>query len=394
METPDTQLTLIKRGTAELIDEKELRVKLAKGVPLRVKAGFDPTAPDLHLGHTVLLQKLKQFQDLGHQVIFLIGDYTARVGDPSGRSEMRPMLSPEEITANVKTYESQVFKILDRKKTEVRFNSEWLAKMTPADFLALAAQVTVARMLERDDFHKRFKEGKEISILEFLYPLLQGYDSVVLKADVELGGNDQKFNLLMGRVLQRRSGVAEQVILTLPLLAGTDGVRKMSKSYGNAVVIFDPPGEMYGKLLSISDEVMWRYYELLSDCAEHVIADRRKTWHPKAAKQALAREIVTRFHSAEAAEAAEAEFERVFSRHEAPETAEETVVAIGDGLSLVALVKDLGFAASNGEARRLIEQGGVSLDGERVTDPHFRLDAPRAFLLRAGKKRFKRVILK
>ena len=389
----DDQLAMIKRGISELIDEKELTAKLKRGKPLRVKAGFDPTAPDLHLGHTVLLQKLRQFQDLGHQVIFLIGDYTARVGDPSGRSETRPMLSEADIIRNVDTYKTQVFKVLDAAKTEVRYNSEWFSKMTPADFLAIASQYTVARMLERDDFHQRFKEGKEISILEFLYPLLQGYDSVVLKADVEIGGSDQKFNLLVGRALQRRSGIDEQVILTLPLLEGTDGVRKMSKSYGNAIAIFDPPAEMYGKVLSIPDDLMWRYYELLSTCTSTELAERKAQWHPKAAKQALARELVTRFHSEACAQAAEAEFSRVFSQKQIPTEVETFTCPVDAGLGLAALMKDAGLVASTSDARRLIEQGGVTLDGEKITDVKYTFTKPTTALLKVGKRRFKRIEL-
>lgn len=389
----DEQLAVITRGCVELIDEKDLRKKLAMGKPLRVKAGFDPTAPDLHLGHTVLLQKLKQFQDLGHTVIFLIGDYTARVGDPSGRSETRPMLSPEQITENIETYKSQVFKVLDADKTEVRMNSEWLAAMTPVDFFTLASQYTVARMLERDDFHKRFKEGKEISVLEFLYPLLQGYDSVVLKADVELGGNDQKFNLLMGRTLQRRNGQAEQVVLTMPLLEGTDGVRKMSKSYGNAIAIFDSPQEMYGKVLSIPDELMWRYYELLSDVDHAECEQRKSAWHPKDAKQALARELVTRFHSEADADRAQAEFEHVFANKGVPTEMETFEYRASEPMLLVTLLKDADLVQSNSEARRLIEQGAVSIDGARVDDVHAHLPLkPESVVIKVGKKRFKRVV--
>ncbi len=395
MPTIDEQLALIKRGVGELISEGELRTKLQKKKPLRVKAGFDPTAPDLHLGHTVLLQKLKQFQDLGHQVIFLIGDATARIGDPSGRSETRPVLSADDIERNVATYKAQVFKVLDPDKTEVRFNSEWLDKMRLEDLLKLSAQYTVARMLERDDFDKRYKSGKEISILEFLYPLLQGHDSVVLEADVEIGGNDQKFNLLMGRTLQRRAGKAEQVILTLPLLEGTDGVQKMSKSYGNAIGILDAPNEMVGKIMSIPDETMWHYYELLSDESTAEIETRKKDWHPKKAKQALAREITARFHGKAAAEAAEAEFEKIFANRDRPSDVEKETVKLGpNGLSLVDLMVQLSFAKSKSDARRLIEQGGVSVDGNKTEDLAYRFSKPAQFLLKVGKRQFKEIILR
>src|SRR5881392_1367316 len=334
----DEQLTYIKKGSAEIVEESELREKLEKscaaGTPLRVKAGFDPTAPDLHLGHTVLLRKLKHFQELGHTVTFLIGDFTGMIGDPTGRSATRPPLSPEEIMRNAKTYMAQVYKILaPPPKTETRFNSEWFDKMKSADFVRLAAKVTVSQMLEREDFHKRFQEEKPITMHELLYPLAQGYDSVALKADVELGGTDQKFNLLMGRELQRAYGQESQVVLTMPILEGLDGVQKMSKSLGNAIGIHEPPLEMYGKIMSISDEMMWRYYELLTDAALAEIEKMKQdaasgAAHPMALKKELARRIVADFHSAEAGKRAGADWAKQFQRDEVPDSLEEVEIAI------------------------------------------------------------------
>jgi tyrosyl-tRNA synthetase len=384
------QLDEIKRGAVEIITEEELVQKLKKGKPLIIKAGFDPTAPDLHLGHTVLLQKMRQFQQLGHRVIFLIGDFTARIGDPSGRSETRPQLSDEEIAKNVATYEAQVFKVLDKNKTEIRFNSEWLGKMSVIEFARLGSKQTVARMLERDDFKKRFDEGNDISILEFYYPLMQAQDSVVLKADVELGGNDQKFNLLMGRTIQKRSGVEQQVVLTMPLLVGTDGVKKMSKSYGNYIGITDRPNEMFGKAMSISDELMWQYYELLSDLTSAQIKKLKNdvadgSYHPKQAKVDLAKEIVSRYHGSKEAKDAEKEFELVFAKKNEPsEIAEHHTEK-----NLVAdIIVEAGLAASKSESRRLIEQGGVSLNSERIKDINAKLIKSGEYVIKAGKRKF------
>lgn len=384
------QLALIKRGTVELISEAELVKKLGSGKPLRVKAGFDPTSPDLHLGHTVLIHKLKQFQELGHQVIFLIGDYTAKVGDPSGQSATRPQLSDADIAANVITYKKQVFKILDPKKTEVRYNSEWLAKMTPMEMITLGSHFTVARMLERSDFKKRLDADQEVSILEFYYPLLQAYDSVILHAHVELGGTDQKFNLLVGRTIQRRYGQEEQVVMTLPLLIGTDGQRKMSKSLGNHIGIQDTPQDMFGKVMSLSDELMWSYYTLLSARKDAEIANL-KAGHPKAAKVALAQEIVTRFHSAPVAAQTADEFERVFGRKERPTDGKETVV---DAASLVDILEQCGgVAKSRGDIRRLISQGAVRVNDAAVTDIHCQLTTGE-YWIRAGKRWQNKVVVK
>ncbi len=387
-------MEVIKRGAVELISEEELVEKLKKGKPLRVKAGFDPTAPDLHLGHTVLLQKMKQFQELGHQVIFLIGDFTAKIGDPSGRSETRPQLSDEEIAKNIKTYEAQVFKVLDKKKTEVRYNSEWLGKMSVIEFARLGAKYTVARMLERDDFKKRMDEGTDVSILEFYYPLMQAQDSVVLKADIELGGNDQKFNLLMGRTIQKRSGHESQVVLTMPLLIGTDGEKKMSKSYGNYVGITDSPNEMFGKLMSISDDLMWQYYELLSDKGLEDIARLKKDvsegrYHPKKAKVDLAKELVSRYHNKKAADEAEHEFEKIFAQKLNPTDMAKFKAKTA---SLVDTAVEAGMASSKSEMRRLIQQGGVSIDDKRVNDINTKFEKSGEFVLKVGKRKFCRIV--
>src|SRR3954469_18051749 len=330
----DEQLAYIKKGSAEIIRESELREKLEKsraaGKPLRVKAGFDPTAPDLHLGHTVLIRKLKHFQDLGHTVIFLIGDFTGMIGDPTGRSVTRPPLTREEIEKNAETYKEQVFKILDSEKTVVDFNNRWFAKFTAADFIKLAAKVTVSQMLEREDFHNRFQEEKPIAMHELMYPLAQGYDSVALEADVELGGTDQKFNLLMGRELQRHYGQPSQVVLTTPLIEGLEGVQKMSKSLGNAIGINEPPGEMYGKVMSISDQLMWRYWELLTDTSMQAIATIKAATHPMMAKKGLATKIVADFHSEAAAKEAAENWEKQFQKNEVPENVEEISIPFGD----------------------------------------------------------------
>lgn len=393
----EEQLAVIKRGAVELIEEKELVAKLKEGRPLRIKAGFDPTAPDLHLGHTVLIQKLRQFQELGHQVIFLVGDFTASIGDPSGRLKTRPPLSRAEIDKNVETYKSQVFKILDPQKTEVRFNSEWLDPLGSRGLIALSARYTLARMMEREDFSKRFKSNEPLSLHELSYPLLQGWDSVVLKADVELGGTDQKFNLLMGRQFQREEGMAPQTVLMMPLLEGTDGVQKMSKSYGNYIGIQESPKDIYGKVLSITDSLMWRYYELLSSKSSGEIEALKKAVatgavHPKQAKMDLAREMVARFYSQAEAVAVENDFNKVFSQHGLPSDIEEvTLPTSNDTKGLIQLMTELKMATSNGEGRRLVTQGGVSINEEKVTDPMLQLACKGEYLLKVGKRKFKRV---
>jgi len=401
----DEQLALIKRGVQEIIREEELKERLeramATGRPLKVKAGFDPTAPDLHLGHTVLIQKLKHFQDLGHQVIFLIGDFTGLIGDPSGKSETRPPLTEEEVKVNAATYERQIFKVLDPEKTVIDFNSRWMRPMNAQDVIRLAARYTVARMLERDDFRKRYEAHNPIAIHEFLYPLIQAYDSVALQADVELGGTDQKFNLLVGRDIQREYGQEPQVVITLPLLEGLDGVQKMSKSLGNYVGIDEPPNEMFGKLMSISDSLMLRYYELLSDISPADLAKLKRdlesgTKHPRDAKEELAVELVARYHGLEAARQAAREFAQVFREHRLPEEIEEiTLVPSGGdaGFLLPNIMVAAGTAPSTSEARRLIQQGGVRVDGEKVMDVHLKLFPGCTFLLQVGKRRFKKVTL-
>ena len=390
MNEVERQLALIARGAVEIISTKELGDKLAESLkdrrPLRVKAGFDPTAPDLHLGHTVLIHKLKHFQDLGHEVVFLIGDFTGMIGDPTGVSETRKPLTKEEVRQNAKTYERQIYKILDPERTIIDFNSRWMNRMTAEQLIHLSAHYSMARMLERDDFQKRYRDQKPISIHEFLYPLIQGYDSVALEADVELGGTDQKFNLLVGRELQRAYGQSPQVVLTMPLLEGTDGVRKMSKSLGNYIALEDPPEEMFGKLMSISDTLMWRYYELLTTEDLHSV----KAMHPMEAKLNLASTIVARYHSPSAAADARAEFRQKFSEREFPvESAERTVLS-AEPMPLVAVITQAGLAPSKTEARRLIAQGGVELDGEKVTDGDRILPAEpgREYRLKVGKKRF------
>lgn len=397
------QLALIRRGAVEILVEEELARKLerslATGQPLRVKAGFDPTAPDLHLGHTVLIQKLKHFQDLGHQVIFLIGDFTGMIGDPSGKSETRKPLTEAEVKANAATYERQIFKILDPARTVIDFNSRWMKAMSAQGLIELAAKYTVARMLEREDFHQRFVNHQPISIHEFLYPLIQGYDSVALQADVELGGTDQKFNLLVGRELQREYGQEPQVIITMPLLEGLDGVQKMSKSLGNYVGIDEPPEEMFGKLMSISDDLMLRYYELLSDLSltelERLQQDLATgQLHPRQAKENLAIEIVARYHGREAAAAAAQRFAAIFREGALPEDIEEQRLLVPTAtIWLPKLLQQAGLAASTSEARRLIQQGGVQVDGERVSNVDLELAAGRSYLLRVGRRRFKRVVL-
>ncbi len=391
-------LAVFKRGADELLVESELATKLARGTPLRIKEGFDPTRPDLHLGHTVQFNKLRQLQDLGHHIIFLIGDFTGLIGDPTGRNVTRPPLSPEEIAANAKTYTDQVFLILDRERTEVAFNSKWLSALGADGMIRLAARYTVARMLERDDFAKRYAGGQAIAIHEFLYPLAQGYDSVALKADVELGGTDQKFNLLVGRELQRHYGQEPQCILTLPLLEGLDGVNKMSKSLDNYVGITEAPDEMFGKLMSISDPLMWRYFELLSFRPMGEIAALRRECeegrNPRDAKVMLAQEIVTRFHSRPAAEHALAEFEARFRQGAMPESMPEvTLHSAGAGLPVAQAAKQAGVVESTSEALRLIAQRGLKIDGDVVTDKALVLAAGATVVIQAGKRRFARVTL-
>ena len=390
------QLETIRRGCDELLIEAELIDKLKRGTPLRVKAGFDPTAPDLHLGHTVLINKLRQLQDLGHHVLFLIGDFTGMIGDPTGKNATRPPLTREDVARNAVSYTDQVFKILDRDKTEVCFNSTWMDKMTSADMIKLAACHTVARMLERDDFSKRYKGNQPIAIHEFLYPLVQGYDSVAMRADLELGGTDQKFNLLMGRELQKHYGQPSQCILTMPLLEGLDGVNKMSKSLGNYVGINEPPNEIFGKLMSASDELMWRYIELLSFAPLSKIAQWKQQVkegaNPRNIKVRFAQEIVARFHSPAAADAALADFEARFKQGVAPEDMPEVTLAAPDGLAIAQVLKQAALTASTSEATRMIEQGGVKIGGEKVSDKALKL-APGAYVIQVGKRKFARVTL-
>jgi tyrosyl-tRNA synthetase len=392
----ETQLETIRRGCDELLVESELAEKLAAGRPLRVKAGFDPTAPDLHLGHTVLINKLRQFQELGHHVLFLIGDFTGMIGDPSGRNATRPPLSREEIARNARTYTDQVFRILDRGRTEVVFNSAWMDKFSAADMIRLAATHTVARMLERDDFDKRYRARQPIAIHEFLYPLVQGYDSVALRADVELGGTDQKFNLLMGRELQKHYGQPPQVILTMPLLEGLDGINKMSKSLGNYVGINEPPGEIFGKLMSVSDDLMWRYLELLSFESAAAIRAKKEAvargGNPRDVKFEFAREIVARFHGAQAAAAAAEDFVARFRDHDAPAQMPEARIAAADGgLAIPQALKQAGLTSSTSEAMRMIEQGGVKLNGVKVSDKSLKLARGDQVVLQVGRRRFARV---
>ena len=397
------QMAVIKRGTVEILVEKELEEKLEKsiksGVPLKIKAGFDPTAPDLHLGHTVLIQKLRQFQQLGHEVNFLIGDFTGMIGDPTGKSETRKVLTREDVLRNAETYKEQVFKILDPEKTKVVFNSTWLNELGSAGMIALASKCTMARMLERDDFHKRFTTQQPIAIHEFLYPLVQGYDSVALKSDVELGGTDQKFNLLMGRELQREWGQAPQCILTMPLLEGLDGINKMSKSLGNYIGVNEPADEIFGKIMSISDELMLRYYELLSDrtLAEIEILKRElkdHSLHPMAAKKQLGREIVSRFHGAGAGEAAEENFVKRFKENEIPEEMPQISYTLSDGSVLLAkAMTETGLTKSNGEGRRSIDGGGVKLNGEKVSDTNLELTTTGEYIVQIGRRRFARIVV-
>jgi len=392
-------LEVFRRGTHELILEEDLARKLARGTPLRVKAGFDPTAPDLHLGHTVVLNKMRQLQDLGHHIMFLIGDFTGMIGDPSGRNATRPPLTPEQIAQNAETYKAQVFKVLDPGRTEILFNSTWCDQLGAAGMIKLAATSTVARMLERDDFSKRFAEQRPISIHEFLYPLMQGYDSVAMRADVELGGTDQKFNLLVGRELQKHFGQEPQVILTMPLLEGLDGVNKMSKSLGNYVGIYDPPEEMFGKLMSVSDALMWRYIDLLSFASLATIAGWKRSVeegaNPRDIKVRFAQEIVTRFHDAGAAGRALEAFEARFRHHEIPADLPEQVIEVPAAGGVIGQVlKSSGVCPSTSEALRMIEQGGVKVNGEKVADKGLRLAAGATYVLQVGKRKFAKVSLR
>jgi tyrosyl-tRNA synthetase len=391
------QLEIIKRGADELLVEQEMIDKLARGAPLRVKAGFDPTAPDLHLGHSVLINKLRQLQDLGHHVIFLIGDFTGMIGDPSGKNATRPPLTRDQIDENAKTYEAQVFKILDADRTEIAFNSTWMDKLSSADMIRLAARYNVARMLERDDFGKRYRNGQQIAIHEFLYPLVQGYDSVALSADLELGGTDQKFNLLVGRELQRHYGQPSQCILTMPLLEGLDGQNKMSKSLGNYVGINESPEQIFGKLMSVSDGLMWRYIELLSSQPLATIRKWREEVaqgrNPRDVKVTFAQEIVTRFHSKAAADRALSDFEARFKQGEIPENIPEVPLSTGgDPILFYQVLKQAGLTSSTSEALRMIEQGGVKLDGEKVSDKALKLRKG-TFIVQVGKRKFARVVL-
>lgn len=396
MKSVEEQLALIKRGADEILVEAELVAKLKRGQPLRIKAGFDPTAPDLHLGHTVLINKLRQFQDLGHQVIFLIGDFTGMIGDPSGKSVTRPPLTREQVLENAETYKSQVFKILDPAKTEVAFNSTWMDQLSPADFIRLASQYTVARMLERDDFSKRYASNQSIAIHEFLYPLVQGYDSVALRADVELGGTDQKFNLLMGRELQRAYEQEPQCILTMPLLEGLDGVKKMSKSLGNYIGIQEAPGVMYSKLVSIPDTLMWRYFELLSfRSLEEIEGFRRDVEagaNPRDIKIKLAEEIVARFHGEEAAASAHKSAGNRLKEGELPEDLPEVEVVAAEDLPIGAVLNKAGLVKNSAVARDLLSSNGVRVDGE-VVDRSFVFKVGATHVLQAGKKAFARVSL-
>jgi len=396
MASSDEALKLIKRGVQEVLVESELQAKLAEGRPLRIKAGFDPTAPDLHIGHTVLINKLRQFQDLGHEVLFLIGDFTAMIGDPTGKSATRPPLTRDQVIENAQTYEQQIYKILDPERTLVMFNSSWMNEMSAADLIALASKHTVARMLERDDFHKRYSEGRAIAVHEFLYPLIQGYDSVAMKADVELGGTDQKFNLLVGRQLQELYGQKPQVVLTMPILEGLDGVQKMSKSLGNYIGITDPPDEMFGKVMSVSDDLMWRYFELLSfrpmediEGYRRQIAEGR---NPRDVKFLLAEEIVGRFHDAVAAENARESFIARFQKGAMPDEMPEVGLEAPEGaLAIAHLLRGAGLVQSTSEALRMVTQGAVRIDGERVEDRQFTVAAGTTHVVQVGKRRFARV---
>lgn len=391
-------LALIKRGVHELLLEDELKQKLSLGKPLRIKAGFDPTAPDLHLGHTVLINKLRQFQDLGHEVMFLIGDFTGMIGDPTGKSVTRPPLTRDEVIENARTYEQQIFKILDPEKTLVMFNSSWMGEMGAAQMIQLAATHTVARMLERDDFDKRYKGGQPIAIHEFLYPLIQGYDSVAMRADVELGGTDQKFNLLMGRELQKHFGQSPQVVLTMPILEGLDGVQKMSKSLGNYIGVADSPTDMFGKIMSISDDLMWRYFELLSFKGNQEISSYKQAieqgGNPRDVKFELAKEIVARFHDAGQAQKAQEDFVARFQKGAVPDEIEQIELqAESETLSLANILKQAGLTGSTSESLRMIQQGAVRIDGEKVENKGLALPKGNQYVIQVGKRKFARVLI-
>lgn len=395
----DEAVRVLKRGAEEVLLEQELADRLRTGKPLRVKAGFDPTAPDLHLGHTVLIEKLRQFQELGHEVLFLIGDFTGMIGDPTGKSATRPPLTREQVLDNARTYENQIYKILDPAKTSVVFNSHWMKEKSAADLISLASRQTVARMLERDDFHKRYEAGQPIAIHEFLYPLIQGFDSVALHADVEIGGTDQKFNMLVGRELQKQYGQAPQVVITMPILEGLDGVQKMSKSLGNYVGIDEEPDDTFGKLMSLSDALMWKYLDLLSrQGADTIQAWKREVangLNPRDVKLRLAEEIVARFHGQSAGQAARAAFLARFSRRELPERIPETIIRLQTGrIALPQVLKESGLTKSASEALRLIRQGGVKIDGERSDDPNVEFVTGQSPLLQVGKRRLLRVVLR
>jgi tyrosyl-tRNA synthetase len=396
MTSTDEAVSIIKRGSEEVLLETELKTKLQRGKPLRIKAGFDPTAPDLHLGHTVLINKLRQFQDLGHEILFLIGDFTGMIGDPTGKNATRPPLTRDEVIDNAKTYEQQIFKILDPEKTLVMFNSSWMGEMSASDMIQLAAKHTVARMLERDDFQKRYASGQAISIHEFLYPLIQGYDSVAMRADVELGGTDQKFNLLVGRELQKQYGQESQVIITMPILEGLDGVQKMSKSLGNYIGINEPAKEMFGKLMRISDELMWRYFELLSfRSANEVEKFKQNTQggaNPRDIKFLLAEEIVTRFHSVAEATRQKEEFIKQFTQGAMPEDIPEVSLDSGpDGLQIANLLKEAQLTQSTSDALRMVKQGAVKIDGIRVDDSKLTIGKGTTAIFQVGKRRFAKV---
>ena len=397
MKDLEAAIDLIRRGAGELLIEAELVEKMKRGKPLRVKAGFDPTAPDLHLGHTVLLNKLRHLQELGHHVMFLIGDFTGMIGDPSGKNVTRPPLLREQVLANAATYKEQVFKILDPAKTEICFNSTWMNELGAAAMIRLAARQTVARMLERDDFAKRYVNEQPISIHEFLYPLCQGYDSVVMKADIELGGTDQRFNLLMGRELQKHYGQESQCVLMMPLLEGMDGVNKMSKSLGNYIGIDEPPKEIFGKTMSVSDTLMWRYYDLLSFRSTPEVAalraDVEAGRNPRDVKVMLAQEFVARFHGQKAAAEALADFEARFSKNEIPDDLPEVRIAVGTGMPVFKVIKEAGLTGTTSEAARMIEQGAVRLDGERIEDRNLALKAGGRVVLQVGKRKFAAVVL-
>lgn len=395
--TVNDTLKIIKRGAEDCLPEADLIKKLESGRPLRIKLGMDPTAPDLHLGHTVVINKLRQFQDLGHQVLFLIGDFTAMIGDPTGKSATRPALSENEIKNNAKTYQEQIFKILDPEKTEVMFNSTWMSTMTSVDMIKLAAQYNVARMLERDDFNKRYKSGQSIAVHEFLYPLVQGYDSVAMKADIELGGTDQKFNLLVGRELQKAYGQEQQCILTMPILEGLDGVQKMSKSLGNYIGIFDSPDEMFGKIMSISDDLMWRYFELLSFRSLDDIAKLKQSAeegrNPRDIKFELAEELITRFHDKKSAIGAQEAFIARFQKGQLPDEIPEVTLNTDSPIGIANVMKDAGLVASTSEGYRMIKQGAVKIDGEKMQNKDLKLDKGFTGIIQVGKRRIAKVLL-